>query len=214
MAFVVSETKIEFMSMLTLTYPKFYHNHGFVVKRHLRKVLDYLPSLMGIGVQYFWFVEFQKRGAPHFHILVNFAPSNKERAQMAFKWSDLVGGSQEDDVFFVHNSAEAWGKIRSKDGAKKYVMKYATKPEQKEVPPTFWNIGRFWGCSSKVMSSIPKPITVDITEEEVRELLAQKGNPVSNFEFLPSYVFDRTNVSRETVNTDNTDLLKKVGQNL
>ena len=213
MVFVVNETQVEFSSMLTLTYPKFYHNHGFIVKRHLRKVLDYLPSLLGLGVQYFWFTEFQKRGAPHFHVLINFAPSHTERAKMAFKWSEIVGGDDQDKVFFVHNTEAAWGAIRSKDGARHYVAKYATKTEQKEVPPTFWNIGRFWGCSARVMQSIQPPIVVDTTEDEVRQLLKIKNSPVANFEFLPSYVFNRQIVSRETIEQDKDNTLTKTSIN-
>jgi hypothetical protein len=199
MVFVVSETQVKFTSMLTLTYPERYFNYGKVVKRHLGLLLRYLPAVLGLGVQYFWFIEFQARGAPHFHILINFTPTARERALVAFRWSDVVGGVQKDEVFFVHNRAEAWEPIRNSDGAIHYVSKYATKTRQKEVPERYQSVGRFWGCSARVLSSIQEPISVDITEEEIRLFLRQKGNPVSEFEYLPSFVFHRANVSRETI---------------
>lgn len=206
MVFVVNETQVEFTSMLTLTYPKHYHNHGFLVKRHLRKLLDYLPQVLGFGVQYFWFIEFQERGAPHFHILVNFTPTNRDRALIAFRWSDLVGGDDADKVFYNHNRKESWDIIHNRDGALHYVAKYATKTEQKSVPSLYQSVGRFWGCSARVINSIGKPIAVDANEEEVRTLLEIKQNPVARFEHLPCFVFNRQIVSRETINNVKSDI--------
>lgn len=85
----------------------------------------------------------------------------------------------------VHSHRKAWQRIRKKDGAKRYALKYALKPYQKVVPDYFQDVGRFWGCSYDV---IPKPIqaNVDTDEEEVRNRIS--GHRVGEWDILPEFI--------------------------
>lgn len=90
-----------------------------------------------------------------------------------------------------HRRKKTWEKIREADGAKRYALKYALKPDQKKVPKDFQDVGRFWGASRDVSSSVPAGIEVDITDEQLRDWLAETGNEVCNFPVIPKYVYKR-----------------------
>jgi hypothetical protein len=87
----------------------------------------------------FWFLEFQARGAPHFHIFCTWSP-NKE--WVAKTWYFIVGS--EDDRHLRAGTRVEF--IRSgRAGTISYASKYAAKQEQKDVPSDYENVGRFWG---------------------------------------------------------------------
>lgn len=95
----------------------------------------------------FWFVEFQKRGAPHLHIFythfVNWQP-------LAFGWAKICqrfGFADDDPAKTVPFSMTSTRFEKFKTGFKgvlSYARKYAVKNEQKEAPEGYWK-GRFWG---------------------------------------------------------------------
>jgi hypothetical protein len=197
MALVVNETTIEFKSMITLTYPKDYQSQGRRVKNNLNDYLKYLKYLYPF-CGYFWVLEFQARGAPHFHVLVNRVIDNRYRALLALRWAEIVG-KDEDMVFYRHNQKGHCDEIQKKDGAKRYVMMYALKPQQKKVPGGYYNVGRFWGCNTIVLRSIPKPDYIKMSEAQLREFLVGSGQYACDFEKWPIVLFCRQNVSRETI---------------
>ena len=59
---------VDFRSMLTLTMPGRFVKDGKIVKKMLRVFSEWLRSKGFRGV---WFLEFQTRGAPHFHIMLD-----------------------------------------------------------------------------------------------------------------------------------------------
>lgn len=147
--FVAANTPVEFTTMLTLTYPNI-EQDGKLVKKHLNHLLSLLryhhPTL-----SYLWFLEWQRRGAPHFHILVNvFVPKD----WLSETWYRIVGSGNPDHLK-AGTKAEA---LRKKDGGKRYAVKYATKMYQKEVPEGYRNVGRMWGCSRDVKPDPPQTI--------------------------------------------------------
>lgn len=75
-------------------------------------------------------------------------------------------------VYAVHEHSKAWENIRKRDGAKRYIAKYALKPRQKIVPKRYGDCGRFWGASRDV-----KPVrrqTIDVTgNAEATEFVAK-----------------------------------------
>jgi hypothetical protein len=135
------------------------------VKRHLealkKRLMRRFPDIRGI-----WFLEFQRRGAPHFHLLISIDLSlhgeliqmrrtGKFRGQKSKffftvpRLQDLVS-----DLWYrivvsgdlAHKKAGCcWEVLESEEAAQRYAAMHAAKPKQKEVPPDFRNVGRFWG---------------------------------------------------------------------
>lgn len=69
LAFVAHNADQAFKSMLTLTYPAQFPTTGKIVKVHLNRFLGWLRRKYD-DPGYLWFLEFQRRGAPHIHILL------------------------------------------------------------------------------------------------------------------------------------------------
>jgi len=170
LAFVANNTNIELRSMITLTYPAEYPTSGKVCKRHLERLLKGLKRLCGQDLAYLWFLEFQKRGAPHFHILlqVGLIPEscNPWRAWLSNRWYKIVKSG--DDKHLL--AGTRWENVRQAEGLRHYVVKYAAKTYQKLVPPDFQDVGRFWG-NSKNLTVMPVLLEV-VDEVAIREKLA------------------------------------------
>jgi len=145
----------EYKVMVTLTYPEYFPANGRLVKEHLHRFLQELrrESVRGrkvtIGLETFgspliehssfWFLEFQERGAPHFHL---FTTQSASKEWVAATWSRIV--ASEDEYHAKCGTRIEF--IRSgRSGMASYVAKYAAKSEQKAVPIGYENVGRFWG---------------------------------------------------------------------
>lgn len=170
LAFIVTNTRVTLSTMITLTYPKEFPTNGMIVKRDLHAFLMWQGCFFK-KPSYVWFLEFQKRGAPHIHVLLDYPlPQNPdERIEMFYtiarRWYEIVGSGDE-----KHRQAGTRCEtIRKRDGASRYALKYAYKCEQKTVPPAYQNVGRFWGCSRDVPPKTPRVIPID--EGSVRAIL-------------------------------------------
>lgn len=127
--------------LITLTYPMDYPTDGVKVKYHLKLFKKWLIYK---GIKGFWFLEFQKRGAPHFHLFVDkFIPGlHKEVAEYWYKVVDsgdpkhLSAGTGVETMRELHALAAY---------AEKFAAGYASKIEQKSVPEHYSSVGRFWG---------------------------------------------------------------------
>lgn len=141
----------ELWEMLTLTYPGSFPADGPTCKRHFRTFQKRYERKWG-KMSAVWKFEFQRRGAPHFHLYVHRpAVSWREwKAWCARAWYEVVGSGDErhlrsgvrvDRQFCARTNnprAIAWyfAKHQSHAGAKAY---------QNEVPVGFSEVGRFWG---------------------------------------------------------------------
>jgi hypothetical protein len=92
----------------------------------------------------FWFMEFQKRGACHFHAIIDKEISNDELLRI---WHSII---RSDDNRHLKRGAHI-APIRSPKGFRKYLSAYLTKEEQKRVPYFYKNAGRFWGYSRSLV---------------------------------------------------------------
>lgn len=202
LAFLVTTSHVEFVSIITLTYGQVQPTNGIISKGHLDNFLRAMRRDFG-SFSYVWFLEFQKRGAPHYHILTTLSDCGSEsRKKLARNWlrSQVELYSQNTNLSLsrmvkemskverVHSHQRSWEEIRKRDGAKFYVIKYASKKEQKTVPKHFQDVGRFWGNSRDVPAKDFQE--VDVTEEEVRLYLAEKGLSVANQLILPKLIID------------------------
>ena len=130
--------------MLTLTYPADFPLDGRTVKDHwkrFRQWMDRNGASTGL-----WVLEFQKRGAPHFHVFIR-EPLDKDAVSKA--WYKIVNSG--DPKHLVAGTRIETFRYPPALGS--YVMKYAAKMEQKDVPTEFQNVGRFWGIWGKPIIS-------------------------------------------------------------
>jgi len=169
LAFVAANTDVDFTAMITLTYPADYPQNGAESKAHRKRFLWWLRNgPWGIDT-YLWFIEFQRRGAPHYHVLIRErvgAADSFRRFQWdcAQSWNGIVGG---DNIHLREGTHTE--RLRTSEGGRHYCVKYAQKMRQKLVPAAYENVGRFYGYSRNVK---PRPVLeLAIGWEGLRRLL-------------------------------------------
>lgn len=165
------ESISDYRTMVTLTYPGFFDSNGKEVKEHLRRMLQEFkrefqrvePNNV-MAYSSFWFLEFQQRGAPHFHI---FTTAKFPKDWIAKKWYEIVGS---DDIRHLHAGTRVETILAGREGCISYASKYAAKLEQKDVPEEYHNVGRFWGVSgNRCVMSADTLITVgDMAKGDIR----------------------------------------------
>ena len=161
--FNIRNSPHEFKQFLTLTYPREFPKDGAVVKKHLNTFLTHLRQKIP-GIHYVWVIEQQKRGAAHFHILVDQALDGIERRYnrntpkgrkkgievRSEKWSKTwsrITGNKDNERHLKHGLRIDVVTNPNNKALASYFAKYYAKAEQKAFTPDFSNIGRYWGCS-------------------------------------------------------------------
>ena len=129
-----------------LTYPNEFPNDGIAVKNNLHKLRMRLAYR---GYKSIWILEFQERGAPHFHMLID---KEIELKKLLAMWYAIVGSG---DIKHLRHGAHV-KKIRTKEGMRHYFASYLSKQDQKTVPVEYHNVGRFWGYSLSLMECTVK----------------------------------------------------------
>jgi len=151
--------------MVTLTMPAEWESvcpDGRVFKRHVmawRRRLDRWLRRRVDAWSGLWFLEFQERGAPHFHVIL-WGPGLSELGARAFaewvsaSWAAVV--AHPDPVERGKHLRAGTRVERMRQAHFGYAVKYARKAEQKRVPEGFRDVGRFWGLWR---AAAPKPVT-------------------------------------------------------
>lgn len=164
----------EYTGMLTLTYPFCYPSNGRAVKEHLRRFIQEVrreyARQHGNDYAYgkfsaFWFLEFQDRGAPHFHIFTTWNPSKE---WVSKKWYEICNTEDERHL----RAGTRTELLRSgRRGTMAYASKYAAKLAQKSVPEGYENVGRFWG-----VTGVRAVLAADtyVTQDELKDEWIQK----------------------------------------
>jgi hypothetical protein len=142
LGFIAANTEVEFLTMITLTYPREFETDGQAVKRHLNLFLKRFARRHDHS--YLWFLEFQQRGAPHYHLLTTIAEVIIDKLWVSSAWWGIV-----ESMDRAHLLAGTRVETLRKTGAW-YAVKYAYKMRQKEVPKNYRNVGRFYGYSRDV----------------------------------------------------------------
>ena len=157
---------------LTLTYPAIWNEDPASWKRDfdtfVKRLSRRYPELVII-----WRMEFQKRGAPHFHcLLLNCSPAriywqHKEMAPFInASWYNAVG-SNDPDHFKAGINLQP---VKSFKRLISYVSKYISKEESEQIQSQYpEHIGRFWGIINRQYMPIT-PIEVELTPEEFHRL--------------------------------------------
>jgi len=136
--------------MVTLTYPEVFPTDGQVAKVHLKRFYERWRTHYGTPMG-MWKLEFQERGAPHFHCFVGLPESEDElRAWLLRQWFEVVGSGDERHLFHgVDISRWRWGSLgenRARVG--EYFARHGAKgwqSYQNRVPLGYVSPGQFWG---------------------------------------------------------------------
>lgn len=139
---------------ITLTYPKSFPLFHADCKKHL-DIFSKRLFRMYPGSFFFWRMEYQQRGAPHFHILL-FFPCNSSTPISeisAFKhWCSLSWYEICDTNDIAHYSAGTnCTRMKSWKGVSHYVSKYFSKVDQNETYKHMSDLpGRYWGIYGRI----------------------------------------------------------------
>jgi hypothetical protein len=189
--FLLRNTNVSFRSMFCLSYPSKFPTDGQSVKRDLNRWLTWFRRRVK-GVPYFWFLEFQARGAPHVHIYLAAKAAELPHAEMASAWAGFVSGdslNEHKKVLAVHSHKKQLQDFRARDGYIRYAAKYALKTHQKAVPMAYQNVGRFWGASRVVKDSVPEGDLVPLEDRDIEEHLYKTGHRAAQWDVIPKIIF-------------------------
>lgn len=182
LAFVAFNTPVNFPSLMTLTYADVLTD-GREVKDDLNKFLSWYRYNFP-GHLYLWWLEFQRRGAPHYHVLSTVDLARCGRLSTIHR--------EDGDTWLTHwdtwqmlehywaDGMTSWEVVNDQEGGKKYAAAYATKAYQKAVPEAYRNVGRFWGYSRDGVKPEPKSF-YECSEAQLRAALERGG-----WEYLPN----------------------------
>lgn len=140
--FTAANSDQPLVSQFCLTYHENIPTDGRTCKRHLDILLKFLRRQIQ-GLAYLWVLEFQKRGAPHFHLFLSIPPDRELQGKLASRWRQITGETEKHERFHAHE--DNW--ISWEMGSGAYLCKYLDKAAQKDVPDNFQDVGRFWGCT-------------------------------------------------------------------
>ncbi len=125
---------------VTLTYPAVFPTDSAVYKRHLDTFLKGLKRRYPHAAAV-WRLEFQERGAPHYHLLLFNIPFLPHQ-EVALLWYRCVGSGLEEHL----RAGTEVRRVRSWRGVMWYASKYLSKPGTRnydDLP------GRFWGVFNR-----------------------------------------------------------------
>ena len=164
---IASICRNELPYFLTLTYPAEWTWDAELWKRHL-KVFSQRFVRRFPTAGFIWKLEFQERGAPHFHSFVWGIPeSDGVRAIIDFiseAWFEVVRSG--DEKHFIAGTRVE--KMRSAKAAIRYVSGYASKTDQ-TLPGK--KVGRYWGVVGKENIPWGRPETIVLDHAQSKFML-------------------------------------------
>jgi hypothetical protein len=150
-------------AMITLTYPKDWETvvpNGQTFKRHVQALLKRFEAAYGERLAGLWKMEFQRRGAPHLHILTSLKSDLPGfREWFSYNWADVVNHPNQTERIKHEAAGTRIDEWKDLETFKAYLIAvYFSKhssPSTSSVKnyqnkaPELWveagNIGRFWG---------------------------------------------------------------------
>jgi len=155
-------------AFVTLTFP---NNYPTVerAKRDLdtfvKRLSRQFPNVAGV-----WKLEPQKRGAPHFHLLIWGAVQNDLLAFIPDAWYQVVGSDDPNHLAWHKGelgNSPCVQQIESQRG----VFWYASKYMSKEVSLMCADWGRWWGVFHRDNLPLGEVVNVEVTEEKAIEFI-------------------------------------------
>ena len=159
---IAKTKKVQLPIFVTLTYPGQWDNNPKKWKRDLRVFWMRLNrALPGVGC--IWKLEFQKRGAPHFHLLVwgsGYAPLLINVSRI---WYETVGSGDERHL----RAGSRVEMVKSWRGVMAYASKYLGKVELLPVTEP----GRFWGVMAEENLPWADMVQMALTDRQACQFL-------------------------------------------
>ncbi|WP_303722822.1 hypothetical protein [Malonomonas rubra] len=153
--FTAANSDDKILTQFCMTYADVWPVNGRSLKadlnRFITSVKKSFPSL-----EYLWIAEFQTRGCPHFHFFSNIEHKPENHELLTRKWHKIAGYGQAKHIR-VHGHESNFIPWSMNNGS--YLCKYLDKEHQKSIPDGFFNFGRWWGNSRKL---VPDPTTEDL----------------------------------------------------
>jgi hypothetical protein len=153
---------------VTLTFPAYYptierakRDLDTFIKRMARK----FPTVAGV-----WKLEPQKRGAPHFHLLIWGASFAELLSFVPLAWYEIVGSGDPNHLAWHKGelgNSPCVQQIEKQQG----VFWYASKYMSKEVGTQFSDWGRWWGVFHRNNLPLGEVVNVEVTEEKAVEFI-------------------------------------------
>ena len=161
-------------AIVCLTYPSEYPEDGRAFKRHLD---TFQKRLKRLSIQGFTCMEFQERGAPHYHILITGILDRHELSRM---WFEIVNSGDpqhlqagtsiqfivDDDDYRLEPDRVRYREMKRKGRknvkrmfiaraeAESYMIGYFKKMNQKVIPDHIKNAGRFWSHNRGLVAKL------------------------------------------------------------
>jgi hypothetical protein len=151
---------------VSLTYPNEFPSEPEIYKPHLEAFIKRFYRKIGKETPVLWRLEFQERGAPHFHLLI-FGCRRLDIAWLSRTWYEVVDSGDEKhlaagtNVMFVKD-------LRA-------ILRYVSKYVAKESPGHNAKGGRVWGIRHKELLGIilrTVRISIPLALEIIEEMLA------------------------------------------
>ncbi|MBE7535456.1 MAG: hypothetical protein HS124_06970 [Anaerolineales bacterium] len=160
--------KTELPCFVTLTYPSVYSDNPKDWKNDLDKYLKRLarkfPNVSGV-----WKLEPQKRGAPHYHLLIWGADFTELLVYTVTAWHEIAGNGDENHRKWHAgwlNNKPCVSQVEKRQGVFWYASKYMSKPIE-----GWENVGRFWGVFFRDRLPQGELVTLEVTEEKAMEAI-------------------------------------------
>lgn len=155
---------------VTLTFPEDYptierakRDLDTLIKRLARKY----PDVAGV-----WKLEPQRRGAPHFHLLVWNVPYVELLAFVPVAWYEIVGSGDENHLKWHKGelgNSPCVQQIESQRGVFWYASKYMSKEVAIASGVCDW--GRWWGVFHRDNLPLGQVVNVEVTEQKAVEFI-------------------------------------------
>lgn len=161
--------------LVTLTYPGSFDRDPATWKRHLDTVWKRVERAYG-EASCVWVLEFQKRSAPHYHLLVwGISDVVEFRRFLSEAWYEVVGST--DERHFRAGTQVV--RARSSGAVTGYIASYIGKADQKNLPEGYEGVGRWWGKkrSSKIpISEVQTLLTTERGHNQITRLMRKAAN--------------------------------------
>lgn len=174
----VNRERAPLPTLVTLTYPSTWPKSPRVWKKQLDNFRSRLVRRYG-KVPAVWRLEYQRRGAPHFHLLVFVELEMDDLIPFVSRsWYEVVGSGDERHLA----AGTRCERVRSWRGAVSYAAKYLGEPERLQLdqePP-----GRVWGVWCKdllLIEMVETEISLEDAYKIRRHQARYAGMPLKRF---------------------------------